>query len=250
MEPRRIKILGVPVDVLDFKTALSWVDQAVRNPGNKRIVAVNPEKVMAARKDKELLDFLNNSHLLIPDGIGVVKAARILGLARMERVAGSDLMPAICDHSAKKGYKIFVYGSKPGVNEKAVKILAERYRGLEIVGRSHGYVADHEMNCLVERINRSRADILFIALGSPKQEKWLKTYGPRLTSVRVSQGIGGTLDTITGNVKRAPQFFQKLNLEWFYRLLMQPSRAGRQVLLLLFIWLIICERLSLRRIVS
>ncbi len=91
------------------------------------------------------------------------------------------------------------------------------------------------MTSLVERINRSKADILFVALGSPKQEKWLKAYGPRLASVRVSQGIGGTLDTIAGNVKRAPQFFQKLNLEWFYRLLTNPKRAGRQRALLTFI---------------
>ena len=241
MQHRRIKILGVPVDAVNFEKALSWVEDAVSKHGNKRIIAVNPEKVMAARHDKELLNFLEASDLLIPDGIGIVKAARLLGLASMERVAGSDLMPAICNLCAKKGYEIFIYGSRSGVNEKARKILSERFPSLKIAGWSHGYVPENEMDLLVEKINNSEAQILFVALGSPKQEKWLAAYGPRLTSVKVSQGIGGTLDTIAGNVKRAPLFFQKINLEWFYRLVTNPKRARRQTALLFFVILVVKE---------
>jgi len=234
MKPERISILGVPVDAVDFESALSWVESAIEQPGNKRIVAVNPEKVMAARKDAELMRFLHSSDLLIPDGIGVVIAARLLGLARMSRVAGSDMMPAICGLAAKKGFSVFIYGSKPEVNEKARAELIKNYPGLNIVGWSHGYVPEAEMEKLVQRINQSGAQILFVALGSPRQEKWLAKYGPKLLTARISQGIGGTLDTIVGTAKRAPVFWQKLNLEWLYRLILEPKRVKRQKVLPLF----------------
>ncbi len=207
----RIRIFNVPVDAVNFDDVLSWVEKSVTEPGNKRIVAVNLEKVMAARKDHNLLAFLDASDLLIPDGIGVVKAARMLGLADMTRVAGSDLMPAICALAAEKGLKVFIYGSKDEVNKKSGEILKERYPGLNIVGWSNGYVPEQEMEELVQKINDSGADILFVALGSPRQEKWLAEYGPSL-NVRVSQGIGGTLDTIAGNVKRAPKLFRDFHL--------------------------------------
>ena len=243
MRVKRIKILNIPVNEINIESALEWIDSAVASPGNKRIVAVNPEKVMEARKDPKLLNFLEESDLLIPDGIGVVMAARLLGLASMERVAGSDLMPAICDQAAKKGYSVFIYGSKPEVNEKSVAILKSRYPGLIVAGASHGYVMEDEMDHLVHRINNSGAQILFVALGSPGQEKWIEQYGPKL-SVRVSQGIGGTLDTIAGNVRRAPRSFQRLNLEWFYRLIDDPRRVRRQVVLPLFLMLVILEKLK------
>ncbi len=243
MRVKRIKILNIPVNEINIESALEWIDSAVASPGNKRIVAVNPEKVMEARKDPKLLNFLEESDLLIPDGIGVVMAARLLGLASMERVAGSDLMPAICDQAAKKGYSVFIYGSKPEVNEKSVAILKSRYPGLIVAGASHGYVMEDEMDHLVHRINNSGAQILFVALGSPGQEKWIEQYGPKL-SVRVSQGIGGTLDTIAGNVRRAPRSFQRLNLEWFYRLIDDPWRVRRQVVLPLFLMLVILEKLK------
>lgn len=246
MKLERIRILGVPVDAVNFHQALSWVDQAVAEKGHKRIIAVNPEKIMAARKDPALFEFLEQSDLLIPDGIGVVKAARILRLAKMERVAGSDLMPEICRLAAEKGYKIFIYGSKEEVNAKARRILQKRYQRLNIVGWSHGYVPENQMETLVDRINRSGAQILFIALGSPGQEKWLLKYGPRLETVRVSQGIGGTLDTIAGNVRRAPLVFRKMNLEWFYRLITNPKRAKRQGVLPLFALLVLRQLLISR----
>ncbi len=238
----RLWILGVPVDCLTQTRALEWVDSALSTPGHKRIMAVNPEKVIAARKDSKLLNFLEESHLLIPDGIGVVMAARILGLARMERVAGADLMPQICERAMRGNYKVFIFGAKPAVNLESVEILKKRFPGLHIVGSAHGYLEEKDMDNLVERINASAADILFIALGSPRQEKWLEQYGNRL-DVRVSQGIGGTLDTIVGTVKRAPKIFQKLHLEWFYRLITNPKRARRQAALPAFIKLVIKDRL-------
>jgi N-acetylglucosaminyldiphosphoundecaprenol N-acetyl-beta-D-mannosaminyltransferase len=239
----RIDILGVPVDCIDMKGALSWVDHAVSTPGNKRIMAINPEKVIAARRDQNLLEFVKQSDLLIPDGIGVVMAARILGLAHLQRLAGADLMQALCAHAAQHGLRIFLYGARQEVNVKSLEVLENRYPGIQIVGACHGYLPGEEMDVLVDQINTSQADILFIALGSPRQEKWMEEFGPRL-QVRISQGIGGSLDTIVGTVRRAPPAFQKLRLEWFFRLITQPSRAKRQAVLPLFMLLILQAKLT------
>jgi N-acetylglucosaminyldiphosphoundecaprenol N-acetyl-beta-D-mannosaminyltransferase len=191
------------------------------------VIAVNPEKVMKACKDPRMLDVLQMSGLLIPDGIGVVFAARVLGLGQMERVPGSDLMPAICERAARKGYKVFLYGASPEVNQEVVSILCARFPGIRIVGHQHGYVTEDQMPGLIERINASRAEVLFVALGSPRQEFWMKTYLPRL-NVKVCQGVGGTFDVLSGRVRRAPAIFRKIHLEWLYRLGTNPGRVLRQ----------------------
>lgn len=238
----RVSVLDLPVDAVNFEGVLDWVKRNVSVPGFKRIVAVNPEKVMAARRDPELKEFLTASDLLIPDGIGVVYAVRLLHGINISRVAGSDLMPAICGLAAQEGFRVFIYGAKPEVNARSVEILKKRFKGLDIAGSGHGYIPDNEMDELVNNINASGADILFVALGSPRQEQWMLKYGPRL-NVKVAQGIGGTLDTIAGNVKRAPAFFQKLHLEWFYRLVSNPKRAGRQVVLPVFAGMVLTEKI-------
>ncbi|MFO7972440.1 MAG: WecB/TagA/CpsF family glycosyltransferase [Desulfobacterales bacterium] len=196
-------------------------------------MAVNPEKVMAARKMPFLEKMFEHAALLIPDGIGIVIGMRWIHGAKAERLAGADLMQRLCEESADKGHKIFIYGSRESVNKKAVKILEKRYSGINIVGRSNGYVSQAQMTGLVEKINQSGADILFVALGSPRQEEWIDRHLAKL-NVKVCQGIGGTLDTIAGEVKRAPVLFQKMNLEWFYRLVVDPKRIQRQYLLPVF----------------
>jgi N-acetylglucosaminyldiphosphoundecaprenol N-acetyl-beta-D-mannosaminyltransferase len=183
-----------------------------------------------------------HADLLVPDGIGIVLAARILHKADLERVPGCELMQNICALSAEKGYKLFIYGGKEGVNKKAVEILRLRHPSISIVGRSHGYVPQEEMGGLIDKINASGAQILFVALGSPAQEKWISTHKDELHYIRVCQGIGGTLDVIAGNVKRAPEIYCRLGLEWLYRLMDDPKRAGRQKVLPLFAWRVFRER--------
>ena len=236
MRPNRVNVLGVPVDVVDMSSALKFVEQRIASeqpPGC--VLAVNPEKVYAVRSSPLLKRLFDGAVLIVPDGIGVVWAIRWLEKCRISRVPGVDLMQEICALSAKKGYRIFVFGSTEETNSGAVDKLKERYPGIEIVGRQHGYLSDDEMPELLARINASKTDILFIALGSPKQEQWMETHLQCL-DVRLCQGIGGTLDTIVGKVRRAPLFMQKLNLEWLCRLVCQPSRIVRQRLLALFIW--------------
>jgi N-acetylglucosaminyldiphosphoundecaprenol N-acetyl-beta-D-mannosaminyltransferase len=231
---KRIEILGVPVDCLDWQTALARVESDLGAGGPARaVVAVNPEKVIRARRDTRLLEDLRRCDLLIPDGIGVVVAARLLGLGRMERVPGSELMPKICEIAARRGLGVYLFGARPEINEKAAAMLRRRYPQLHIAGRQHGYVSENEMEQVVESINASGAAVLFLALGSPRQEIWMGRYLPRL-EVRICQGVGGTFDVIAGAVKRAPPAFIRLHLEWLYRLLSDPRRMLRQTALPMF----------------
>ncbi len=227
---QRYEILGCPVDGVDMRGALDFVAEAVKTrttPGF--VLAVNPEKVFVLRQDAFLKDFFQGACLLIPDGVGMVKALKILHGISVSRVPGADLMQNICAEAPARGYRIFIYGASEAVSRRACGVLQERYSGIQIVGRANGFVKPGEMAQLVTRINESQADILFIAMGSPKQEKWMSEHAAELKNVKICQGIGGTLDTIAGTVKRAPLFWQKLGLEWFYRLLCQPSRFKRQL---------------------
>lgn len=226
MQPVRVQILGVPVDCVDMDTALATVDSMVANNEKGSVIAVNSDKIMKVRRDRALMPYLNSTRLLIPDGIGVVYAARYLGLCQMGRVAGADLMPAICELAARRGYRVFLFGGRKEVNQKTAEVLQSRYSELQIAGNQDGYVKDEDMPDLVERINAARTDILFIALGSPRQEEWLTKYLPDL-NIKVCQGVGGTFDVISGFVKRAPLFFQRLNVEWLYRVIAQPSKIPR-----------------------
>lgn len=242
MKPERIEILEVPLDLVDMQGAIKVAESLICNTSKPGcVLAINPEKVLALRKDDWLLGFFFKTALLIPDGIGAVWAARSLSGAKVGRVPGADLMQNLCAKAAEKGYKVFFYGAKEEVSAGAVEILKQRYPGLKVVGRRNGYVPSDKMNELVAEINASAAQILFIALGSPRQEKWVAQYGDQL-QVKVIQGIGGTLDTITGHVKRAPIAWQRLNLEWFYRLLMEPKRIKRQILLPVFVLMVLKQK--------
>lgn len=242
-EIKRVRVLNTPVDVVEMEAALEFVDFKVRaGESGNYIVAMNPEKTFAVKRDRSLGDFLDSASLLLPDGIGIVLASRFLHGERMGRLAGADLMEAICEDSASKGHRVFVYGSSEEVNRGAVAELRRRYPGIQIVGRSHGYLARDAMDDLIAEINDSGADILMIGLGSPRQEHWMREYGPRVTA-RVCLGIGGSLDTIVGRVKRAPRFLQRTGLEWLYRLVREPRRARRQAVLPIFVWSVLQEKL-------
>jgi N-acetylglucosaminyldiphosphoundecaprenol N-acetyl-beta-D-mannosaminyltransferase len=232
---RRFEILNIWVDELNMDQALERVREFVEH-GKKvhTVFASNPEKNYSVPRNNFLYDMFRKSDLLIPDGIGIVLAAKFLYGSQLKRVPGCELMQNICAMSADRGYKIFIYGAKEDVNKAAVETLTERHPSIEIVGSQNGYLAESEMNGLVERINKSGAEILFLALGSPKQELWISKYRDQLHTVRVCQGIGGTLDVLAGTVKRAPELFCRIGLEWLYRLLSEPSRLKRQMILPLF----------------
>ena len=241
MKPGRIEILGVPVDSVTMNRTVELAVSFLAGNVAQSIVAVNPEKVMRARYDLRLREQLQRAGILIPDGIGVVMAARILGLGRPERVPGSELMPVLCELAARTGRRVFLFGAASDVNERAAQVLRERYKGLTIAGTQDGFLKEADMPGLVDRINSSQTDILFVALGSPKQEDWIDRYLPQLT-VKICQGVGGTFDVIAGRVRRAPAAFRAVHLEWFYRLVTNPQRLHRQAALPQFAFHVLKQR--------
>lgn len=244
--PKRLVVLDVPVDDVDLDGALAFADDHIRHGTDlATILSVNPEKVFALHRDPQLMGFFRRGSLLIPDGIGVVMAMRLLHRARTKRLVGTDLMHALCRVAAREGYRIFIYGGGEEVNRNSETLLRAQYPNIQIVGRANGYLRADEMDGLVGAIEASRADILFVALGSPRQERWMLGHLPRL-NVKICMGVGGSLDTITGDVKRAPMIFQRLGLEWLYRLIKQPSRWRRQIVYPLFAYRVLREAVAAR----
>lgn len=232
---KRLEVLNIWVDPVTREEAIQRVENFLKTGRRPHLVfAANPEKNFSVPRDPVLYRTFRDADLLLPDGIGIVLALRLLYGLRLERVPGSEFIFDICRLCARRGDGVFFYGAKEAVNRAAVEILARRFARLPIVGRSNGYVVEADMPALVDKINASGARVLFLALGSPMQERWLAQYAGQLKSVRVCQGVGGTLDTIAGTVKRAPEFWCRMNLEWFYRLVSQPSRIRRQRVLPVF----------------
>lgn len=241
MQPTRVDILGTPVDCVDMAGALDAVDAMVRGDRARTVLAVNPEKVIKAQDDPVLRRALGEAGLLVPDGIGVVMAVRLLRKQPIARVPGAELMPAICARAVERGYRVFLFGASEEVNAAAAAELRRRYPGIDVAGRHHGYVAEAGMPGLLAAIDASGANVVFVALGSPRQELWMEQYLPRLRHVRVCQGVGGTFDVLAGRVRRAPALFRRLHLEWFYRLASQPQRLLRQTALPRFAWRVMGE---------
>lgn len=243
----RIRIFGMPVDAATTETVVAEADAGLQ-AGKKRrtLLAMNPEKVYALEKDAELRRFFENADILIPDGIGLVWAIRVLTGIRLARLTGADLMEDLCALAAKRGYTVFFYGANEEVNAGATAILAKRYAGMKVVGRRNGFVPESEMESLVDQMNACRPDIVFVALGSPRQERWMQKYAHRLDA-GLFQGLGGTLDTITGHVKRAHPLVQKMGLEWLSRLVREPKRWRRQLILPRFAFRVVRAKIGLTR---
>jgi len=230
----KINILGVNIDNLSFNQTFEKAKTLLETDGADMIFTPNPEIIMLARNDESFKNILNSASICTPDGIGVVYGAKILKTPLVERVAGFDIATALIEYAAETNKSIFLFGAAPNVAETAAEKLTEKYPTLKIAGTRDGYFKDDEVSAIVEHINASNADILFVCLGAPKQEKWIYSNRDKL-NVKLALGLGGALDVFAGNVKRAPKIFIKLNLEWFYRLLKQPSRIGRFMALPKFI---------------
>lgn len=231
--------LGVSVSPLSYDEIIA--DLRVRMAGGQvsTIIAVNPEKVIAANKDAQLMTLINESTYQIPDGVGVLLASKLKGGAIHSRVTGVDMMERLVRMAAEHGDRVFFYGAKPEVVEKAAANLKETYPSLLVAGIQDGYEKDEEL--VVARIQEAKADILFVAMGSPKQELWIRRNKERL-GVKVYQGVGGSFDVFAGHVKRAPKAFRQLGLEWFYRLASDPKRIKRQMALPRFLMRILFHR--------
>jgi N-acetylglucosaminyldiphosphoundecaprenol N-acetyl-beta-D-mannosaminyltransferase len=225
-------ILGVDVSTDNYDALTSKLLKKVDNREKAFIVAINPEKIIKAQDDPSLMKLLNTADFQIPDGIGVILASKFKGGQIRERVTGIDMMLKLCETAAKHQKKIFLYGGKPGRADEAKVKLEEMYPGIQIAGTLHGYEKDQQV--VREAINQSQADIIFVAMGSPAQENWIIANKETLHP-SVYQGVGGSFDVISGKIERAPESFQKLGLEWLYRLMKEPWRIKRQAVLPLFL---------------
>ena len=230
----KIDILGVKVDSVTMAQAVAQVEGYMDERKNVLIATANAEMIMRATHDAELKDILNDAALVVPDGAGTVWAAHHLGYEMPERVAGFDLAQELMRIAPSKKQKVFFFGSAPGVAEKAKAKAEELYPGIEIVGTRDGYFKPEDEPAIIEEIKAAQPDLLLAALGVPKQEKWLNAHLKEL-GVPVAIGVGGTLDVMAGVMKRAPYWMQKAKLEWLFRGLLQPKRAGRLMALPKFV---------------
>ena len=220
------EILGVSVNIENYDELIPKVFKNIKEGKKSLIVAINPEKLMKAKEDPELKALLNRAEFQIPDGIGVILASKLKKGQIRSRVTGIDMMDRVVQEAAARGKRIFLYGAKPGVAEEAAAKLQVMHPNIQIAGVQHGYEKDVQV--VLDTINQTKPDILFVAMGSPKQEQWIEQYRDELHPV-VFQGVGGSFDVLAGNIKRAPAVFQKAGAEWLYRLLLEPSRIKRQM---------------------
>ena len=230
----RVNILGVDVDAVTMAEAVDVVRRAMDTRAGVMVATANAEMLMRATHDEELRRILNASALVVPDGAGTVWAARHLGHAMPERVAGYDLAQELLRCAPAEGRRVYFFGSAPGVAEKAKAKAEQLYPGIEIVGVRNGFFSPADNAAIIAEIRAARPDLLLVALGVPKQEKWIAAHLAVL-DVPVAIGVGGTLDVMAGVMKRAPYWMQRAKLEWLFRGLMQPKRAGRLLALPKFV---------------
>ena len=228
----RINVLGVGFDNVTMAEALARGAELLESEGAHYVVTPNPEIVEACRADAEAMAAVNGADLVLPDGIGVVYGAKMLKTPLKERVPGIEFGTGMIEYCADNGKSVYFLGAKPGVAEQAAKNLRQRFDGLIVSGTKDGYFRDDA--AAAAAIRESGADMALICLGAPKQEKFMAKYG-EASGCRLMLGLGGSLDVFAGVAQRAPSFYVNHNLEWFYRLLKNPSRFGRMMKLPLFL---------------
>ncbi len=217
-------ILGVRFDDVSRQEAAQLGAAMLEQDQFHYVVTPNPEFILAAEKDADFRQVLNSADLVIPDGIGVVYSAKILGTPLKERVPGIEFAADMLAKLDQMGGRLYLLGAKPGVAQEAGRRILERHPNIVLCGTHDGYFKDEEAVLL--EVAAARPNLLFVCLGAPKQEKWMARWG-RHTGARLAIGLGGALDVFAGNVERAPESWRKLGLEWAYRLKKEPKRAGR-----------------------
>ncbi len=227
----KINVRGVEFDNVTFDEAVELIYGRADRGEQTAVFTPNAEIVQACVEDESFKEIISSADVLLPDGVGVIKAARILGTPLKEKVPGVEVGEALVRLSGKRDRPVFLMGGKPGVADAAKEKLLEKYPDAKIAGSYHGYFKKEgeENDGVVRMINDSGAEVLFVCIGSPAQEKWIASNREKLPGVLVLMGLGGSLDIYSGTAKRAPKFFIKLGLEWFYRLLREPKRIGRMM---------------------
>ena len=218
-------ILGLHFDNVTMEEALAVAEDFLDGDRPRVVVTPNAEIGYDAAKDGDFRDLLNRADLMLPDGAGVVLAARLRKTPLKGKVAGIDFAANLLPIFARRGTRLFLLGGKPGVAEQAAEKMRAQAPGLVICGAADGYFQAE--GPVVEALKAAGAEAVFVCLGAPKQERFMLDHRDELPGVRLMAGLGGSLDAFAGNVKRAPQWMIRTNLEWFYRLCKEPRRIGR-----------------------
>jgi len=232
---KKVEILGINISRITYDEAVENIAHYIVEKNPVQIVTANAEIVYAASREQKLKEIVNNSVMVTADGIGVVHAARIKGEAVPCKVAGVELTEKLIALSGENNWKIYFLGAAPGVPEKAKEKLLEKYPGAQIVGTRNGYFTPEDEDEIIQDIKSKKPDILFVALGFPKQELWIAEHKDRL-QVPVSIGVGGSLDIFSGTKKRAPEIVVKLGIEFLYRFFQEPKRFKRYLALPKFVF--------------
>ncbi len=224
------RILGVDFDLLDYPQVIQQIEQW-RKAGRRSFVAVaNPYSVSLCRRDGEMARAVDQSGMTLPDGVGVVMAAKMLGYPNHGRVTGPTLMLRLCDEGRKHGYRHYFYGGRPGVAASLAERLTLQFPGLEVAGHycpPFGQISELQDIAIVDQINAARPDVLWVGLGAPKQEKWMLQHVGRIHATAMI-GVGAAFDFHSGNVKWAPSWIRRIGMEWAYRLMLEPGRMWRR----------------------
>lgn len=242
---QRVRVLQVPVDAVNMEQAVSVAADAIRRRRPLLIGVVNAAKIVNMRRDAALRDAVLAADLILADGMAVVWAARVLGRPLPGRVTGIDLMHRLLTHADRHGCRVYCLGATDAVLEEVVRRVAHDHPGVKIVGRRNGYFAPAESEAVAEEIAAARPDILLAAMSSPKKEVFLVQWAPRM-NIPVCHGVGGAFDVLAGKARRAPQLWQRLGMEWLYRVVQEPRRLWRRYLVTntVFAWLVLCELLT------
>ena len=240
-----LDILGCRLDLVNARQAASRILALARQSAGAQIVTLGTEMVVLAQKDERFRSIVNASALSLCDTIGLLAVARRRGAALRERVTGVELTERLCALAAKEDVPVYFLGGSDGVAADAAAILEVRFPGLRVAGTGHGFFSEDETPNVVAAIAQSGAKLLFVGMGSPRQELWLASH-LRETGCGAGIGVGGSLDVLGGRVERAPHIFRRYGLEWLYRLAKEPHRWRRQLALPRFVWLVALDRLGLR----
>ena len=229
-----VSILGLPIQNVTMEEAVNDVYGFFGARESKIVVTPNAEILQMYQQEPTVQEALKHADYLVPDGVGVVLAARRLGTPLKEKVAGVELAAHLLERSAKEGKRVYFLGAKPGVAQTAKERVEQQLPGIQIVGQRDGYFKPEDEAAIVEEINRLDVDMLMVCLGAPKQELWMAAHKEEL-KVGAMLGLGGTLDVMAGTVKRAPRWMINLRLEWLYRVAKEPKRIARIASLPLFL---------------
>ncbi len=242
----RCTVAGVAVNNFSQRETIDAIEGLIARGGSHYMVVVNAAKVVAARGDEQLRRALAEADIVTADGMSVVWASRLLSRPLKERVTGIDLFERLVERAAAKGWSVYFLGARRESVEGVVARFTRRFAGLKVAGFRDGYFTQNESAAVASKIKQSRADILFVAMGSPAQEHWIARWLGE-TGVGFALGVGGSFDHLSGLQRRAPRWMQQAGLEWLHRLAREPRRLWRRYLVgnSLFVWMVIKQRLKM-----